>query len=362
MKIAIIDFLAIGDLIMATPAIRMIRAGFPKAAITVFCLSSSSPVLVHNPDIDDVKEVAPAALFGKKRLFHLPFLLSSWRKEFFDLAVSFHAGRTPNLLVRLFRAKHTILPGKGNLSHVVAKDRSSFCPGMNQYMEVYPEIAAEAIQQAGGKHIFGIPSPVLVVTDGEKQGAKKLLEAHGLKDRPFLGVFPGGGVSHDTVDTTRRYPGFREVLEGFLRKYPDVPLVFFGGKSDAPLCRELCLSLESFGMTADLSGKTDLRTFFALISMSNVLFTVDSSAMHAASALKIPGAAVFGPTDPGEKVDPRSSVMPVAPDTPKAVFTGRHTGKPEEAFSTFSLLSQEKVEKTLYQVWEKAGRKRMGHP
>ncbi len=48
----------------------------------------------------------------------------------------------------------------------------------------------------------------------------------------------------------------------------------------------------------DLRGRTTLREAFAILACSDCFVGIESSLAHAASALKIPGIVIFGPTTP----------------------------------------------------------------
>ena len=51
-KILVIRFSSIGDIVLATSALRTIRSSYPKAQITFLTLDEYAPLLEYHPDID----------------------------------------------------------------------------------------------------------------------------------------------------------------------------------------------------------------------------------------------------------------------------------------------------------------------
>ena len=50
-KILIIRFSSIGDIVLATSALRTIRRAYPKAQITFLTLDEHTPLLEYHPDL-----------------------------------------------------------------------------------------------------------------------------------------------------------------------------------------------------------------------------------------------------------------------------------------------------------------------
>ena len=57
-KILVIRFSSIGDIILATSALKTIRKAFPDAKITFLTLSQYAPILEYHPDIDDISFIS----------------------------------------------------------------------------------------------------------------------------------------------------------------------------------------------------------------------------------------------------------------------------------------------------------------
>jgi ADP-heptose:LPS heptosyltransferase len=86
-RVVVIKTRALGDTLLATPALRALRKGFPRARLTAVVSPAGREVLVGNPGLDDV-------WVYDKRAFnpwtHLQFLFRL-RRAHFDLGVALHA-------------------------------------------------------------------------------------------------------------------------------------------------------------------------------------------------------------------------------------------------------------------------------
>ena len=67
MRILIVKLHALGDLVIATPAIRKIRQSFKNAEIHLLTTQWSAPAVENNPNIDNML-VVPTEIFFKPGL------------------------------------------------------------------------------------------------------------------------------------------------------------------------------------------------------------------------------------------------------------------------------------------------------
>lgn len=97
-------------------------------------------------------------------------------------------------------------------------------------------------------------------------------------------VFPGSG----RADRRWRVANFSQVAK-HLRTVEDLHVVLAGGPGDKNACAEVASQLD-FAVT-DLSGKTSLLAFVALLRNAKLLVSVDTGSVHLAAAA---GCAVIG--------------------------------------------------------------------
>ncbi len=116
------------------------------------------------------------------------------------------------------------------------------------------------------------------LSDEERAFCEEFKTQHQFGARPLIGVQPFSREEY------RNYPGMDAVVQELARTHD---ILIFHHRSDG------LPSGPGIYTTAGLS----LRKSFALMSMLDVLISVDSSFLHGASAFDIPVVALFGPID-----------------------------------------------------------------
>ncbi|MDY7001185.1 MAG: glycosyltransferase family 9 protein, partial [Thermodesulfobacteriota bacterium] len=85
-KILVCQLRQIGDVLLATPSIRLLKKAFPESEIHILTEKKSAPILEHNPDLAKIWAI------DKKRLNHLGKELVFYfqvARQRFDLLVDF---------------------------------------------------------------------------------------------------------------------------------------------------------------------------------------------------------------------------------------------------------------------------------
>jgi heptosyltransferase-2 len=275
----------IGDAIMTTPAIDVIRENFPQAELTLLANPLVSQLFQHFTALDRIitfdRTGIHRGIIGRIRL------AGELRKEHFDAAIilpnSFDSALIPwmaGIPCRLGKNSD----GRGLL---LSGRTEPGKPGTGRHeIENYLDLLRS----------FGITgqscSPRLVTTAAEQEDAENRLSGAGItRDDFLLGINPGA-----TFGSAKRwYPDrFAEVARRLSAEW-GTKLVIFGGPGETDIAAEIERHLQ--GAVLNLAGKTDVRQLMALIQRCNFFITNDSGPMHIAAALDVPLVAVFGPTD-----------------------------------------------------------------
>jgi heptosyltransferase III len=90
-RILVVTLRRLGDVLLATPLIRTVRRGFPRAKLDVLVFRGSERILRGNPDIDDVVTMPERSSAGET----LALVRRLWRR--YDLVVSTQAGDRPTV-------------------------------------------------------------------------------------------------------------------------------------------------------------------------------------------------------------------------------------------------------------------------
>lgn len=271
----------VGDAVMCTPALAALREKYPEKHISLLAVDRVADCFLNNPSVN---EIIP--LSGRKGL-------SYWLKAFelrrkrYETAILFPNSFSSALFFRI--------SGASKISGY-RRDGRGFM--LTDGVEVTEELLKSHQVQYYFHLIasFGEPvDPVWVVTDKERKEAERILRENGIMpENPLIGISPGA-----VFGPAKKWPpeSFAEAANELAGKYHAQVLVF-GTDGDRKTVSAVCSKIKA-GNALNFAGKTNLRQFGALLSMCRIFLTNDSGAMHIASAVKVPVAAVFGSTDPG---------------------------------------------------------------
>ena len=273
----------VGDAIMGTPAIGLLRQTWPEAKITLMARPWVAAIYEHNPDIDDLW-IHDDAVSLREFLKAVRMV----RQGRFQIGLALPNSIRSALLLRWGGVVQRVGYGKGMRSAL-----------LNRSIEIEPQLLAMhqvyyylnlAEQLTGNK----VKAPHLVLKAGEieRQEIDQMLTGRGLDlGRPLLGLAPGSINSN-----AKRWPPeqFGE-LAGRLATGLHADIVLLGSEDE----RDVLTRVESHCKTPvhNFCGQMGLGQATALIERLDGLVCNDSGAMHMASALGVPTVAIFGPTE-----------------------------------------------------------------
>jgi heptosyltransferase-2 len=275
----------IGDAVMTTPAISVIREHFPHAEITILANALVSRLFSHHPGIDRIitfdRQGRHHGVAGRLRL------AAELRKHAFDLAIilpnSFDSALVPWLAgipARIGKCSdgRSLLLSR---QYTVPKGASP-CHEVDYYLNLLRHFG-----------ITGNRTPLhLSITSEEADRAAVILAGHGIQPGDFvLGINPGASYG----SAKRWYPDrFAQVAHRLAGEW-SAKVLIFGGPGETDIAADIENHLE--GKAANVAGKTSVRELMALIRRCNFFITNDSGPMHIAAAFDVPLVAIFGSTD-----------------------------------------------------------------
>jgi heptosyltransferase-2 len=275
----------IGDAVMTTPAIGVIRQMFPQAEITILANLPVSKIFAPHDWVDNVISFDQHGLHkGISGRFRLA---SEIRKHSFDAAVilpnSFNSALIPWLAAIPVRVGKNS-DGRGFMltdCYVPEKGKPP-CHEVEYYLELMRHFGI----------IGRVTKPQLFVSAGECRAAADLLITNGIKPDDFvLGINPGA-----TYGSAKRwYPDRFAAVARRLSSEWAAKVVIFGGVGETEIAADIEKRIG--GGALNLAGKTGVRELMALIRRCNFFVTNDSGPMHIAAALNVPLTAIFGSTD-----------------------------------------------------------------
>jgi len=274
-----------GDLIMATPGFRALRAGFPEARITLHVRAGLRPLLDGAPWFDAVLAVesyrrGPAAMLREGRALR--------RRARFDLGLCLPDSFESALLMRAAGARHVVGYARGGrralLHQAVPPPRAD-----GRRLLLARELHVLGLVEALGCERRGTELE-LFVTEAEEREAREQLLARGTDPEARLALLAPGA----SFGRSKLWPAefFAAVGDALVARGVQVAVV---GTPDE---RELGARVRSAMARppADLVGALGLGGLKALVRRARVLVANDAGARHIAVAFGVPCIVVMGPT------------------------------------------------------------------
>jgi heptosyltransferase-2 len=273
-----------GDLVMATPGFRALRAGFPRARITLHVRASQAALLEGAPWFDAVLPF-PEPADGASVLREARALRARGR---FDLGLCLPDSFGAALLMRAAGVRRVVgyaRNGRGALLH----QRVPWPAEAGRRGLLPRELHVLGLVEALGCARRGLALE-LFVSEREQREADAALAAAGAEpDAPLALLAPGasfGASKHWPVDS------FAAVGDALVRGGARV--VVTGSPAERALCARVRAAMREPSL--DLAGALGLGALKGLMRRARLLVANDAGARHVAVALGLPVVLVMGPT------------------------------------------------------------------
>lgn len=281
----------VGDLVMATPGLARLRAGFPRAQITVGLRPYLKPLLSGSPFADRLLDQPKVE--GLAELRHHARRL---REERFDLAVVLPNSLQTGLLVKLARIPVRLgyLQGRPcTMTHGLRAARNRRLlerHGPRRVPKPMPSYYADLLD------LLGLPPvpdrPQLHVAADEEAWIDDWLRSRAIdRDAPLVLLNAGAsfGASKLWVGES-----FASVARHFRERHGLVP-VFLAGPAEVESVRRIAREADAVDTTDPVLPLSHLK---ALVRRARLMITTDTGPRHIAVAFSIPTVCIMGPTDP----------------------------------------------------------------
>ncbi len=278
-NILVIKLRYIGDVLLTTPFLRVLRQGFPEAWITTLVNAGTEDVLRHNPDVNEVLCLPRTGMIPQTRFWR------GLRARGFECVVDFTDGDRAALLAWFTGAGLRIgYNHEGRLrgrlySHCVEAAYGTM------HMIDYHAMACSAL----GLPIRG-GDPVLPLSGENHEQAHRIKETLPLDGKPWVMLHPGARYWFKAWSAER----FAALADTFHDKGFRVVLV--GSPSEQAVATAVMKATKR--PLASLVGKTSLLELAALMTQCRLFIGNDAGPMHMAAAVGCPVVALFGPSNP----------------------------------------------------------------
>lgn len=279
-KILILRLSSIGDILLTSPLLRVLRQRFSGAEIDFVVKNQFEPLIRHNPRLNHIYSYEPrTGWHGLKEIKR------AIRDREYDLVVDIHKN------LRTVYLRHFSGAGLVVKSHKGLWRRFLLVAfGLNLYRSSpsIPLIYIRAVR-AFGVEDDGLGLEFFIPQESRERAEVELIKGGLNPGDPLIGMAPGAG------HPTKRWPKERFTWLGkrLIKDY-HANLILFGNEKERGLCEWIAVAIGNSAM--NLSGKLDLLETGALVEKCTLLVTNDNGIMHMAAALKKPVVALFGPT------------------------------------------------------------------
>jgi ADP-heptose:LPS heptosyltransferase len=280
-RILVCQLRQIGDVVLSTPSIILLRRKFPFAEIDVLTESKCAEVFDNNPDVSKVWAI------NKKELSNPFKALMFYRKvgrSRYDLIVDFQ---------QLPRCRWVVL-----FSNAPVK-LSYTPPWYNRFLytnwDPKPTVGYAGGFKAGVLSPLGIEwhgeKPMIYVSEAERARGREILESFGVSENePVITV----DAAHRRY--TRRWPAkyFGELLKLISQKRPDIRFYLIYGPGEKDVALEVMASAEIGNKCVMLDEHGNLREMAALIERAVLHIGNCSAPRHFAVGVDTPSLVTPG--------------------------------------------------------------------
>ncbi len=301
-SILVIKLSSIGDVVLVTASLKLLREKFPRANIHCLVGKESRAVLARCPFIDGV-----IAYDGKGRdrgWFGFWRVAATLRSYQFDKIVDLQNNRKSHLLAFFSFPRDSYgYDGKwGRLLGHRVKDRSKPLPPVEHQKEVLKLLG---IESKGRSDLELWPAKT------DEAYVKEMLDAEWLGN---VDNIVGINIAASEKWPTKNWPLSHIARLCDLLSSRNIRVVVTGTDKDRERARALSSLVKS--KPAMLVGKTDLLQLAVLIKRCKVYVTPDSAPMHLAAAMGTPFVGLFGPTDPRRHLPPAKNFAVLKKELP----------------------------------------------
>lgn len=282
-NVLIIKLRYIGDVLLATPTVRAIKAGRPDVRVTMMVNRGTEGLLSGNPDLDEIMVLDKGSLTAQWRL------IVGLRRRRFDTVIDLTDGDRSAFLswisgapVRIgFNDEHR---WRGKCYTQVVQPMPGVRHRIDRDLAALKPLSIHASEEPPG----------LWLTGEDDAHADQLLERLGIsRDRPIIIIQPGARYWFKAWP----YERFAELADRLASDY-GCQVLIGGSREEVVLAQRIHEAAKSRPIS--MAGLATLKQFAAIAKRAVLFVGNDSGAMHIVAAVGTPMVVLFGPSNPAE--------------------------------------------------------------
>jgi ADP-heptose:LPS heptosyltransferase len=267
MKLLVIRFSSIGDIVLTTPVIRCLKQKYPEAEVHYLTKIAYGPLLINNPHID--------------RLFYLqdslPPVIAELKKERYDYVIDLHNNLRTKRVKNGLNVRSYAFPKLNMQKWLLTNFKIDMMPDKSIVERYFETVRSLEVYNDGKGLDYFLP------TD-KKLASSDIPMSHW---GGFVGCVIGGSYF------TKKLPVAQ--WKKFCENIP-YPVVLLGGPEDIQEGNEIA-EFDRIKIY-NSCGKFNLNESAELVKYSRVIVSNDTGLMHVAAAFQKPIISFWGNTSP----------------------------------------------------------------
>jgi len=291
-KVCMVRFGGMGDILLATPALRAVSETFDTEAIDVIVGKRMGDAVTGIPYIRRITEWDKSGTDAK--LPNFVRFLAELRRERYDLFLNFQPGSRSLLMgwasgaarVLTFTKDRRKQRSTGRVRHAI-----------DDFTKELKPLGIETVTDR--RMDFHVP-------DAAKESCAAIRVAHGVAGRYIV-------VNPASTRLVNRYPPERwaRVISELAEMLPGVAIVLSGAPNERELAGRVLRGVEPGAHVVSLAGALTVKELGALLESADCVLTGDTGPLHIASAVGASVVCLSGAADPDRTgpVSPRDLVV-----------------------------------------------------
>jgi len=292
MKILIIKFRNIGDVLLSTPLVSNIKYHYPNSEIDFALNEGCEDMIINNPNIEkiiiyDRPRIKKLGVFS--RLKEEVRLVSKIRKQRYDVIINLTEGDRGAILTLFSSSKVKLgFPiRKGILSKIKIFDNIGDDKLWQHTVERDLQFTKLLGKNVNNKKVS------IYWSKNIEQEIDTILKKEGISD--FIHIHPVSRWMFKCWEDKR----MAKIID-YLQVERNIKVVITGAPIDKEINRVKQILALCKSNPVDLSGKLTLRHTACISLKAKLFFGVDSAPMHMAAATDTPVLAIFGASFPAK--------------------------------------------------------------
>lgn len=286
-SILLIQLGDIGDLVLTLPTIETLRANFPNAHLAVAVREKAAALLQDHHAVDKVLSV-DRHKHGAKGIWHQFKLLVSLIFRRFDLSIELRTGTRGAVLSTVSMAKIRI--GRhGNDDRLRALCFTHIVQPANETGQYAAQHNLNILEPLNLNCVSPLIPALSIPNERFSAVTAKLKHLLPRPEKPILVIHPFSIWQYKEL-TAQQY---QHVFSHLAAAY-DVNLVLTGSPDERPRAQALIDS--SRLPIVNMAGKTSIMEMACLLQLACLVISIDTSAVHIATAVQTPTVSIFGPS------------------------------------------------------------------